>query len=113
MEDSQSPAQPRPTTPEDLHRLAALAHERGLRLTQETRRRLVLLQRQSARRPALRHRPELRLSRLHGAPTLHPSTRCCSITWAGCPRSRAHLSRRHPRSPWFPAGTAPVAVWST
>jgi hypothetical protein len=28
--------QPRPTTPEDLHRLAALAHVRGLRLTQES-----------------------------------------------------------------------------
>jgi hypothetical protein len=28
--------QPRPTTPEDLHRLAALAHQRGLRLTQES-----------------------------------------------------------------------------
>src|SRR5215210_367301 len=28
--------QPRPTTPADLHRLAALAHERGLRLTQES-----------------------------------------------------------------------------
>jgi hypothetical protein len=27
---------PRPTTPEDLHRLAALAHTRGLRLTQES-----------------------------------------------------------------------------
>jgi hypothetical protein len=27
--------QPRPTTPADLHRLAALAHERGLRLVQE------------------------------------------------------------------------------
>jgi hypothetical protein len=29
------PRQPRPTTAEDLHRLAALAHARGLRLTQE------------------------------------------------------------------------------
>ena len=29
------PRQPRPTTPEDLHRLAALAHTRGLRLTEE------------------------------------------------------------------------------
>jgi hypothetical protein len=28
--------QPRPTTAEDLHRLAALAHTRGLRLTQES-----------------------------------------------------------------------------
>src|SRR5215210_9454886 len=28
--------QPRPTTPADLHRLAALAHARGLRLTQES-----------------------------------------------------------------------------
>jgi hypothetical protein len=28
--------QPRPTTPADLHRLAALAHQRGLRLTQES-----------------------------------------------------------------------------
>jgi hypothetical protein len=28
--------QPRPTTPEDLHRLAALAQARGLRLTQES-----------------------------------------------------------------------------
>ena len=28
--------QPRLTTPEDLHRLAALAHSRGLRLTQES-----------------------------------------------------------------------------
>jgi hypothetical protein len=29
------PRQPRPTTPADLHRLAALAQARGLRLTQE------------------------------------------------------------------------------
>ena len=28
--------QPRPTTPADLHRLAAVAHARGLRLTQES-----------------------------------------------------------------------------
>src|SRR5215218_9942120 len=28
--------QPRPTTAADLHRLAALAHQRGLRLTQES-----------------------------------------------------------------------------
>jgi hypothetical protein len=27
---------PRPTTPEDVHRLAAVAHTRGLRLTQES-----------------------------------------------------------------------------
>ncbi len=31
-----STRQPRPTTPADLHRLAALAHTRGLRLTQES-----------------------------------------------------------------------------
>ncbi len=30
-----STRQPRPTTPADLHRLAAVAHTRGLRLTQE------------------------------------------------------------------------------
>src|SRR5215203_7001168 len=30
-----SPRQPRPTTPADLHRLAALAQTRGLQLTQE------------------------------------------------------------------------------
>ena len=35
MEDVAS-RQPRPTTPEDLHRLAALAHTRGVRLTQES-----------------------------------------------------------------------------
>jgi hypothetical protein len=35
MEDV-STRQPRPTTPADLQRLAALAHARGLRLTQES-----------------------------------------------------------------------------
>ena len=35
MEDVRT-GQPRPTTPEDLHRLSALAHTRGLRLTQES-----------------------------------------------------------------------------
>ncbi len=31
-----TPRQSRPTTAADLHRLAALAHTRGLRLTQES-----------------------------------------------------------------------------
>ena len=37
MQDVQElrPRQPRPTTPEDLHRLAALAAQRGLRLSEE------------------------------------------------------------------------------
>jgi DnaJ-class molecular chaperone len=35
MEDGAT-GQPRSTTPEDLHRLAALAHTRGLRLNQES-----------------------------------------------------------------------------
>jgi hypothetical protein len=35
MQEAVSPRQPRPTTPADLHRLAALAQARGLRLTQE------------------------------------------------------------------------------
>ena len=38
MQDVQDvrPRQPRPTTPADLHRLAALAQTRGIRLTQES-----------------------------------------------------------------------------
>jgi hypothetical protein len=35
MEDAGTRARSRPTTPADLHRLAARAQERGLRLTQE------------------------------------------------------------------------------
>ena len=81
----------RPATGADFHRLADLAHERGLEVIVQARPLLVRHQR-STPTPALRDRV---LVRCQGFMPISGAaiTRCCSSGWAGCLRSKTRRRR--------------------